>query len=464
MSLRLFGTDGVRGIVGELMTPEFAMRLGRAIGSHLKPGSTVAVGRDARLSGPMLSSAAVSGLLSTGVNVVRLGIAPTPAVQFYAAQHDKVDAALIITASHNPGQWNGIKYIAGDGTEASRQDEEGVERLYFSEKFRTTDWKSVGRLTSDDSACDAYLKAVLEKIDANAIRRRKFKIVVDPAGGPGTLTTPRFCEAIGATVTLLHGELDGTFPGRNPEPVDENLSKLKAKVKEVGADLGVAHDGDADRAIFVDDKGEFVSGDQSLALLAQHMLGLYPKGLVCTPVSTSSMLEEVVTKLGGRVVYTAVGSPIVGRKMRQDKAPYGGEENGGVIFADHQYCRDALMSVGRMLEFIALRGKPLSALRSELPKYFVTKLKFECPDAKKAQLAKALKAWTQKAHPKAKLDETDGFKAYFGDAWVLARPSGTEPIYRVYAESKDAKRAESLAKEFVEQSKRLLSAEEVARH
>lgn len=458
MSLRLFGTDGVRGIVGDLMTPEFAMRLGRAIGSYLKPGSTVAIGRDVRLSGPMLASAAVSGLLSAGINVIRLGIAPTPAIQLYAAQHKNVDAALIITASHNPGQWNGIKYIAGDGTEASREDEEKVEDLYFSQKFRTTDWKSVGKLTKDDSANDAYLKSVLEKIDAHVIRERKFKVVIDPANGPGALTTPRLCEALGVHVTLLNGEIDGTFPGRNPEPVEENLAQLKAKVKAVGADLGIAHDGDADRAIFVDDKGEFVSGDQSLALMAEHMLGLFPKGVICTPVSTSSMLEELVTKRGGRVVYTAVGSPIVGRRMRVDKSPYGGEENGGLIFADHQYCRDALMSVARMFEYIAIKGKPLSQLRTTLPKYYVTKLKFECPDAKKPLLAKALKKWTQTMHPKAKLDETDGFKAYFADGWVLARPSGTEPIYRVYAESKDPKRAESLAKEFVDQSKKLLTA------
>jgi phosphomannomutase / phosphoglucomutase len=170
------------------------------------------------------------------------------------------------------------------------------------------------------------------------------------------------------------------------------------------------------------------------------------------------MFEEVVTSRGGKVVYTAVGSPIVGRRMRTDKAPYGGEENGGLIFADHQYCRDALMSVARMMEYIAKKGEPLSALRARLPKYHVTKLKFECPDAKKPQLAAALKKWTQTAHPNARLDETDGFKAYFDGAWVLARPSGTEPIYRVYAESKDAKRAEALAREFVEQSKKLLTA------
>lgn len=457
MSSRLFGTDGVRGIVGDLMTPEFAMRLGRAIGSHLPAGATVALGRDARLSGPMLASAAVAGLTSAGVNVVRLGIAPTPAIQFYAAQHKVVEAALIITASHNPGQWNGIKYIAGDGTEASREDEEKVEELYFAQRFRNADWKSVGRLSSDDSACDAYLKAVLEKVDANRIRRRKFKVVVDPAGGPGALTTPRLCESLGAKVTLLHGELDGMFRGRNPEPVEENLAQLKAKVKEVGADLGVAHDGDADRSIFVDEKGSYVSGDQSLALMAEHMLGLYPNGIVCTPVSTSSMLEDVVTRRGGRVVYTAVGSPIVGRRMRADKAPYGGEENGGLIFADHQYCRDALMSVARMLEYVAVQGKSLGELRAMLPKYHVTKLKFECPDAKKQALAAALKRWTQKAHPNARLDETDGFKAYFDGAWVLARPSGTEPIYRVYAESKDAQRAEALAREFVDQSRKLLT-------
>lgn len=455
--MRLFGTDGVRGIVGETMTPELALRLGRAVGSSLQAGSTVAVGRDARWSGPMLASAAVAGLLSAGVHVVRLGVCPTPAIQYYASQHSDVGAALIITASHNPGEWNGIKFIAGDGTEAAREDEERVEALYESQKFRAVGWNQVGELRSDDSAIDAYLKGVLSLVDTARIRGRKLKVVVDPAGGPGALTTPRLCRALGATVTAINGELDGSFRGRNPEPVEENLSELKAAVKREGADLGVAHDGDADRAIFVDERGDYVSGDQSFTLLAKHMLGVYPKAAVCTPVSTSSMFEESVRSMGGRVIYTAVGSPIVGRRMRKERSPFGGEENGGVIFADFQYCRDGLMTVARLFELLAATGRPLSALRAELPMYHVSKLKVECPDAKKPLVARGLKEWVQTAYPQARLDETDGFKAYVDDGWVLARPSGTEAIYRVFAESKDPERARGLAREFAEKSKQLIA-------
>ncbi|MBI2077775.1 MAG: phosphoglucosamine mutase [Euryarchaeota archaeon] len=458
---RLFGTDGVRGIVGQDMTHEVALRLGLALGTHLGAGSTVAIGRDARLSGPMLSAAAVAGLLATGVNVVRLGVATTPAIQYYTSQNEEVDAAVIVTASHNPGQWNGLKFIAADGTEASREDEEHVEQLYASQKFRLASWKDVGRLSSDETCNDAYVKAVQKKFKVPDGKRRKLRVVVDPAGGPGTLVTPRFLRSIGCEPILLHGELDGTFAGRSPEPVEDNLAKLKERVKETKADLGVAHDGDADRAIFVDETGAFVPGDQSFALIAEHLVKRHKGGLVCTPVSTGSVVEEVVTRAGGKVVYTAVGSPIVGRRMRKDKAVFGGEENGGLIFPDHQYCRDALMSVARMVELILTSGKSLGALRSALPKFFVSKQKFECANEAKDGLARSLRDWTRAKYPKARIDETDGFKVYFEDGWVLARPSGTEPIYRVYAESKSEARSVALAKEFVDESKRLLRAPEV---
>lgn len=455
--MRLFGTDGVRGIVGKDMTHETAMRLGMAVGSHLKAGDTVAVGRDARASGPMLASAAVAGLLATGVNVVRLGICPTPAIQLFAAAHREIDAALIVTASHNPAEWNGIKLIAGDGTEASRDDEEHVEELYFSQKFRLADWRGVGRLTDNDAAKAEYLQAVLQRVEPAPIRKRRFRVVVDAAGGPGALTTPELVRALGGEVVPLMCDLDPFLSGRKPEPVEENLALLKAKVAETKADFGVAHDGDADRAVFVDDRGQFVTGDQSFALVAGHVLSRNGrKGVVCTPVSTSSLVEEVAKQHGGRVVYTAVGSPIVGRRMRSEKAVFGGEENGGLIFPEIQYCRDALMSTARMMELLAASGARLSELRAALPKYTVTKTKFECADEKKAALVVALKAWAKKQHPKARIDETDGLKIYFDDGWVLARPSGTEPLFRVYAESKVEARSRSLAEEFVAASKGLL--------
>lgn len=456
--MRLFGTDGVRGIVGKDMTHETALRLGLAVGTHFRPGATIAVGRDARASGPMLASAAVAGLLACGVNVVRLGICPTPAIQLFAARHEEIDAALIVTASHNPAEWNGIKFIAGDGTEASREDEEHVEDLYFSQKFRLADWRAVGRLTENGAAKEEYMQAVLGLIDAAPIKKRRFRVVVDAAGGPGSLTTPALVKALGGEVIPLLCDLDPFLSGRKPEPVEENLALLKAKVAETKADFGVAHDGDADRAVFVDDKGQFVTGDQSFALLAGHALSRNGRrGLICTPVSTSSLVEEVTKSHGGRLVYTAVGSPIVGRRMRTDEAVFGGEENGGLIFPEIQYCRDALMSTARMMELLASSGKPLSQLRAALPKYTVTKTKMECANEKKPKLVVALKEWVRTEHPKARIDETDGLKIYFEDGWVLARPSGTEPLFRVYAESKAEARSRGLADEFVAASKKLMA-------
>lgn len=454
---RLFGTDGIRGVVGQDMTPELAQRLGLALGTHLPAGARVALGRDARASGPMLASAAAAGLLAAGATVVRLGVCPTPAIQLYTARRDEVKAAVIVTASHNPAEWNGLKYIDGDGTEASRRQEERVERLYDSGRFRRANWRAVGALESDDSANAEYVGAVRARIRVAKIRARRFRVVVDPGGGPGALTSPRLLESLGARVDLVHGELDGALSGRDPEPVEENLSKLKARVRRIGADLGIAHDGDADRCIFVDDRGSYVPGDQSFALLAQHILSKTKGGVVCTPVSTGSVVADVVRRAQGRVVYTAVGSPIVGRRMRVEGAVFGGEENGGLIFPDHQYCRDGLMAAARMLELLATKRRSLSELRRELPRYHVVKTKIPCPNDRKAFLAKALRGWAKRRYRASRVDETDGIKVYIETAWVLARPSGTEPYYRVYAEAKSEAGAQRLAEEFVAAARKLLS-------
>lgn len=455
---RLFGTNGVRGVVGQTMTPDLALRIGKAVGATLEPGGRVALGTDARTSSPMLAAAVAAGLQSAGLNVVRLGICPSPAVQYYVKTHEDVAHGVIITASHNPPEFNGIKTIASDGTETSADEEDAVEDVYFAENFRSTGWQDVGAVTDDGSANEAYSEAILSRVDAEGIRKRKFKVVVDPAGGPGALVLPRLLTNLGCEVITIHGELDGTFAGRKSEPKEENLGKLIARVKEDGADLGLAQDGDADRCTFVDDTGGYVPGDESFAVVADHVVRGAGGGVVCTPVSTSSLLEEVVKDAGGRVITTAVGSPIVARQMLEEDAVFGGEENGGLIFPKMQYCRDGAMSAAAMLEILATTGKSLSELRDALPEYHVVKRSFECPDDRKQELMERLKK-TYAAREDVRVDDTDGVKIYYEDgAWVLIRPSGTEPIYRVYAESKKEARARQLAEEALEQAGGLLAA------
>ncbi len=438
---RLFGTNGIRGVVGRDMTADLAVRVGRAMGTFFDDG-TVALARDTRLSGPMLARAVASGLMSAGCSVIDLGVVPTPGAQYYVAKSGHLKGAVVVTASHNPREFNGLKAIDAQGMEMRREDEEAIETIYFEEKYRVVDWSRVGSARSDDSANERYLAGVLAHVDVDAIRRRAFTVVADPGNGAGCVTTPYLLRSLGCRVVTINAQADGAFPGRLPEPVADHLGDLLRVMSEGHADLGVAHDGDADRAVFVDDKGNFLVGDKSLALLARHAID-GRGGTVVTPVSTSSIIEDVVRAAGGRVVRTKVGSPIVARTMFETGAAFGGEENGGVIFPEHQFCRDGAMTVAKMLELLAKAGAPLSELAASLPQYHIRKANVPVPvDQREAVLAR-LVALTQGR----RIDTTDGVRILESDGAVLVRPSGTEPIFRVYAEGRTAERAEALVSE-----------------
>jgi phosphomannomutase/phosphoglucomutase len=438
---RLFGTNGIRGVVGEDMTAELAVRVGRALGTFFGRG-TVALARDTRISGPMLSRAVASGLLASGCDVVDLGIAPTPAAQHYIAKAGVLRGGVVVTASHNPREYNGIKAIDARGMEMRREDEEAVEAIYFGERFTETTWSAVGQAREDASAIDRYLDGILSLLDAAAIRARKLTVVVDPGNGAGALATPFLLSSLGCRVLSLNAQPDGSFPGRAPEPVPEHLGDLSRAVRDSHADLGIAHDGDADRAIFVDETGAFVYGDKSLALLAGASLE-GRGGLVVTPVSTSSLLDDIVAAAGGTVLRTKVGAPVVARAMFERGATFGGEENGGVIFPEHQFCRDGAMAAGKMLELLARSGKPLSGLLEALPQYHLSKRNVHVPAERRDAVLEALVAATSGR----RVDTLDGVKILEPDGSVLVRPSGTESIFRIYAEAKTAARADALAAE-----------------
>jgi phosphomannomutase/phosphoglucomutase len=371
---------------------------------------------------------------------------PTPALQYYVKCNADVVAGVMITASHNPPEYNGIKVIAGDGTEASPEDEAAVE-LKYEEDISGVSWNDVGTVRNVSGAGDMYVDSIVSKVDVGLIRKAELVAVLDCSNGASCYTSPLLLKRLGVRAISLNASARGEFPGHPSEPTEDNLSDLKRLVKETHANIGIAHDGDADRCVFVDNKGLFVPGDVTLALLAKNLVENAPEGQnkeVVTPVATSSLIDEVVKGAGGTVFRTAVGAPKVARRMIDDKAIFGGEENGGLIFPDHQFCRDGGMAVARMLETIARSG-PLRKQIEALPEYFTTKLKVECskdmyPAVKKMILANA---------NGARIDETDGVKLTFDDgAWVLARSSGTEPLYRVYAESRDKDRAASLASHY----------------
>ncbi|MCD6573356.1 MAG: phosphoglucosamine mutase [Thermoplasmata archaeon] len=437
--MRLFGTNGVRGVVNEDMTPELALRLGKAIGSYFN--GNIVIATDTRTANEMLKNAVISGLIATGNNVFDAKIVPTPALQYYV-KNTEVDAGVMITASHNPPQFDGIKVIDKDGTELARSKEEEIERIYFNKDFKIASWNEIGKVYDID-VTDFYIEGVLDLIKKEEIKKHGFKVVVDCGNGAACFTMPYLIGEI-ATVVSLNAHPDGNFPARQPEPTLDNIKDLIAAVKSMKADIGIAFDGDADRAIFVDEKGNFIHGDKSLALMAGYKVEK-KGGVVVTPVSTSSCVEEYVKSKGGSVVYTKVGSPIVARKMIDIKATFGGEENGGLIFPEHQYCRDGGMASVAMLELMALKEKNLSELISEIPDYKMVKTKVECKEKEKV-----MEKLKKKVEGNA--DYTDGIKIFFENGWVLIRPSGTEPIIRIYSQSKD----ERIAREMAEKYKKMI--------
>jgi len=428
MSGRLFGTNGVRGVVNDDMDINLAMRLGKAIGKFM--GDKVAVATDTRTSGDMLKHAVIAGLTAVGVEVMDMGVVPTPTIQYYVKLHPEVKGGVMITASHNPPQFNGIKCIDGDGTEMHRSNEEIIESHYEAD-VACVAWDEVGHVHPVSGAIESYVSDIVSKVNAEEIRKAKLKVVLDCANGAAVYTMPLILDRLGVRAITLNADAQGKFPGHPSEPTAENLVDLISLTRESKANLGIALDGDADRTVFIADGGEYVPGDKSLALISKVMLN-EKKGTVVTPVSSSSLVEDVVKSAGGKLVYTAVGSPIVARKMMEIGAVFGGEENGGLIFPQHQYCRDGGMTAAKMLESIVLFGS-LSSQLQDFPVYYVEKRKIVCSNKQKEELMNFVSERCQGDC----LDKTDGIKVIFDDGWVLIRPSGTEPIFRIYSESSD---------------------------
>ena len=436
---KMFGTNGVRGVVNQDMNVQKALQIGKAIGA-VTPGVT-AIATDTRYTCDMLKMAVSAGLMSVGCDVIDLGSLPTPALQYYVRTHSVV-GGVMITASHNPPQFNGIKVIANDGTEASPQQEEAIEAKY-DEEIAPVSWKDTGHTSRYVGAADDYVDAIVSKLDVEAIREANLTVVLDCTNGAAFYTSPLLLRKLGVRAITLNGNPQGEFPGHPSEPTEDNLQDLIKMVKATGASLGIAHDGDADRCVFVDGEGNYVPGDKTLAILARSIVKENGGGIVVTPVATSSVIDETVSSVGGKVVRTAVVSPKVARRMIDDGGIFGGEENGGLIFADHQFCRDGGMAIGRMLESIIKIG-PLKEQVDSLVPFYTVKKKLVCPDDLKEPVLNFLDENTANIRK----DTTDGLKLIFTNGWVLARASGTEPIFRVYAESRDKAVAEELASKY----------------
>lgn len=453
MRRRLFGTNGIRGIFNETLTSQFVLKIAEAIGTFFN-GGNVLLGYDGRTSSPALAYATASGLASTGCTIYLAGIAPTPALQ-YAVKNHKLDGGVIITASHNPPQYNGIKVLGSDGVEISRRQEIEIEDIFFKEQQKMARWNKVGEIRELPNIIEEYVEAIKTHVNVEKIRKNQFRIVIDPGNGVGGLAAPQLLRELGCKVFTINANVDGTFPSRPSEPKPENLNDLISIVKALNADIGVAYDGDADRAIFVDEMGTVHWGDKTFALIEKEFLKENPGETIVTPISSSSLVKDVAEAYGGKIVWTKVGSVDVSHKMKEINAKLGGEENGGVFYGPHQPVRDGAMTTALILDILAKTGRKLSELLNELPSYFIEKDSVECPDSLKE---KALEKFYEELEKEGlKFDTIDGAKIWFTDSSILVRPSGTEPIFRLYAEAKTKEKALKLVKQYKEKLSKIIA-------
>ncbi len=451
-SRKLFGTNGIRGLVNKELTPEMAVKIGSAIGTFFKK-KNILVGHDARTSGPMFSKAVISGLTATGCKVYFAGMAPTPALQFAVKNHC-MHGGVIVTASHNPPEYNGIKVVWDDGIEVSHEQEKEIEDIYYEDTPTFAEWDKLGTTLELPTVNEEYVEAIKTHVNIVKIAARHYHIIVDAANSVGALTAPRLLRDLGCKVTSINADIDGTFPGRPPEPRPENLQELGLTVKALHADLGVAFDGDADRSIFVGENGEIYWGDKTFAIIEKDFLTKNPNSTIVTPISSSTLIQDVADACKGEVVWTKVGSVTVSQKMKEIGAKLGGEENGGVFYGPHQAVRDGPMTTALILNIMAETGEKLSKLVAEQSRYFIEKGKVPCPENKKEKLLKKLLDQVKGM----KVNTIDGVKIWFDDkSAILVRPSGTEPVYRLYAEAKTPEKARKLIKEYSGKLEKILA-------
>ncbi|MBI1373899.1 MAG: phosphoglucosamine mutase [Phycisphaera sp.] len=438
----MLSISGLRGLIGDSLTPDVAARYAGAFGSWLKettrdPHPRVVVGRDSRPSGEMIERAAVAGLIGVGCRVVTLGIVTTPGVAIMA-EHRDAHGGMVLTASHNPIIWNGIKLLRHDGVAPPPDQAEQIIERFRLDRIDHVEVGDLQPVTHDDSSHDVHLGRILPHIDVEAIRAAKPRVVLDSVHGAGGPATARLMRQLGVDLVHLYGEPTGQFP-HTPEPTAENLTGLCDAVREHGAAVGMAQDPDADRLALVDEHGRYIGEEYTLALCTMHVLSRTP-GPVVANLSTSRMVDDIAARFGVAVHRTAVGEANVASKMRDISAAVGGEGNGGIIWPKVIHVRDSLAGAALVLEMLATTGRSLSELVAEIPAYVIRKEKLPI----RAGMADAAAAKVREAFVGERIDTQDGTRVDLTDAWVHVRPSNTEPILRIIAEAPSGDVADAL--------------------
>ena len=445
---KLFGTNGVRGVFSEDFTLEFVNDLVMSLAAYFKQGK-ILVGYDGRHSSPIVAKVVSSALNYSGLDCYMAGLVPTPCLE-YATKKLGYDGGLMITASHNPPQYNGIKPVASDGVEISREDERKIEQIFHEKNWIKA--STFGKSFEETNVISTYIDGIISLIDIDSIKAKKFKVCLDLGNGAQAVTAKKLCENLGCDVHAINEEINGDFPGRGSEPTPQNLDELSKLVVDTNSNFGIAFDGDGDRSIFCDETGKILTGDSSALLLCDYLLQQYPNSQVVTCLNSGNIIENIVEKTNSRVVRTKVGSVEVSRRMVNDDALVGYEENGGFMFGNHNHVRDGAMTLALMLDLLSKSQLDLSQNIKNLPPSFTTKTKIECSlEKSKIVISELLKEFPDS-------NTSDGIKIQVDkDNWVMIRPSGTEPIIRIYGESNSQQNLDSLISNFVEKTKSILA-------
>ena len=442
--------SGVRGIFAESIDPLITTRYAAVFGEFIKadaPQATIVVGRDSRTTGQNMLSAVIAGLTGVGCHVIDIGIVSTPTV-LLNVQRFKAQGGIAITASHNPPQWNAMKFIDGDGMFLSPQRSAGFLASVES-PIRWQDWQHIGKVTQVRDAIRYHIDKVLAipYLDIEAIRRRRLKVVLDSVNGAGGLISPILLQELGCEVININQEPTGIF-AHPAEPLNENLVQLEQAVKEHKADIGFATDPDVDRLSIVSEKGECI-GEELSVVLAQLYVLPKQRGDIVVNLSTSMLSDDVARRFGVKVFRTKVGEINVGKMMQLKRSPIGGEGNGGIICPEVNYTRDAIAGMALILALVAESGHSISQLRASLPHYYFAKGKLEVP----ASRLDDIMARVPQLFAGMEIDTQDGIKATAPDHWIHVRKSGTEPIIRVYVESDSQARSDEICNQTIDKLK-----------
>lgn len=430
--------SGIRGVYPSSLNPEVVYNFGLAYGNYLKE-NTVYVGRDTRISGETLKYAIISSLIATGKNIIDLDIAPTPFVEFFV-EKDKKAGGIIITASHNPFEYNGIKFLSPKGTFLNEKEGEKLLEIYKERKFVLSEIP--GEVKFKIGLKDKYFEEIYKRVDILKIKGNNFKIIVDVCQGVGSLYTKEFLEGLNCKVEILNEKPLGIF-SHDPEPNKKTLKQLSQYIKEKKADIGFAQDPDGDRLAIVDGKGNIIGEEMVLAICIKNVLEKIKTPIVVN-LSTSMVIDFIAKNFGVNVYRTKIGEVNVVEKMKKVKSLIGGEGNGGIIYAPVHYGRDSFVGMALILEYLAKEGKSLSEILSEFPQFFMKKEKYKVEFSKIKKIMEKIK----KKYKNEKINLIDGIKIIRNDGWIHIRPSGTEPVLRLVVESRDEKILNKYLEEF----------------